>query len=290
MPTEPSSVGPGTIPAQAGVGLRAPYYRDFLEERPAVGWLEVHPENYFVSGGKPLYFLERIRSHYPLSLHGVGLSIGSTDPLDIDHLNKLKELIKRFEPGFVSEHLAWGSVDGRFHNDLLPLPYTEEALEHMAGRIDQVQDYLGRQILLENISSYLEYEISSIPEWEFITTLAGRTGCGLLLDINNIYVNACNHGFDPDIFLNAIPGDLVQEIHLAGFTLNTFEDGRILIDTHSRPVCEEVWALYRRAIRRFGPRPSLIEWDSELPPLSILLAEARRADSILQGEAYARVA
>ncbi|MFO1434255.1 MAG: DUF692 domain-containing protein [Candidatus Competibacteraceae bacterium] len=290
MPTEPSSVGPGTIPAQAGVGLRAPHYRDFLEERPAIGWLEVHPENYFVNGGKPLYFLERIRSHYPLSLHGVGLSIGSTDPLDIDHLNRLKELIKRFEPALVSEHVSWGSVDGRFHNDLLPLPYTEEALEHMVGRVAQVQDHLGRQILLENISSYLEYEISSIPEWEFITTLARRTGCGLLLDVNNIYVNACNHGFNPDIFLNAIPGDLVQEIHLAGFTLNTFDDGRILIDTHSRPVCEEVWALYRRTIRRFGPIPSLIEWDSELPPLSILLAEARRADSILQEACYARIA
>jgi len=286
----PSGFGPGSIPAQAGIGLRAGHYRDFLEDRPAIGWFEVHPENYFTAGGKPLHFLERIRGHYPLSLHGVGLSIGSTDPLNTVHLHKLKQLVQRFEPALVSEHVAWGSIDGRYHHDLLPLPYTEEALEYMVRRVDQVQDYLGRQILLENISSYLEYETSCIPEWEFIATLARRAGCGLLLDVNNIYVNACNHGFDPDTFLNAIPVDLVQEIHLAGFTLNTFDDGQILIDTHSRPVCEEVWALYRRAIRRFGPTPSLIEWDSELPPLSVLLAEAQRADRILQEERYAQVA
>jgi hypothetical protein len=286
----PSGLGPGAIPAQAGVGLRAPHYREFLETRPAAGWLEVHPENYFTAGGKPLHFLEQLRTCYPLSLHGVGLSIGSTDLLNIRHLDRLKELIQRFEPALVSEHVSWGSVGGRYHNDLLPLPYTEEALEHMVTRVGQVQDYLDRQILVENVSSYLEYQLSAIPEWEFITELARRAGCGLLLDVNNLYVNACNHGFDPEIFLAAIPVERVQEIHLAGFTVNTFSDGQILIDTHSRPVCEEVWALYRKAVQRFGPVPTLIEWDADLPPLPGLLAEADRADTILQEERYARVA
>jgi hypothetical protein len=286
----PSGLGPGVIPAQAGVGLRAPHYREFLETRPAAGWLEVHPENYFTAGGKPLHFLEQLRTCYPLSLHGVGLSIGSTDLLNIRHLDRLKELIQRFEPALVSEHVSWGSVGGRYHNDLLPLPYTEEALEHMVTRVGQVQDYLDRQILVENVSSYLEYQLSAIPEWEFITELARRAGCGLLLDVNNLYVNACNHGFDPEIFLAAIPVERVQEIHLAGFTVNTFSDGQILIDTHSRPVCEEVWALYRKAVQRFGPVPTLIEWDADLPPLPGLLAEADRADTILQEERYARVA
>ena len=286
----PSGLGPGVIPAQAGVGLRAPHYREFLETRPAAGWLEVHPENYFTAGGKPLHFLEQLRTCYPLSLHGVGLSIGSTDLLNIRHLDRLKELIQRFEPALVSEHVSWGSVGGRYHNDLLPLPYTEEALEHVVTRVGQVQDYLDRQILVENVSSYLEYQLSAIPEWEFITELARRAGCGLLLDVNNLYVNACNHGFDPEIFLAAIPVERVQEIHLAGFTVNTFSDGQILIDTHSRPVCEEVWALYRKAVQRFGPVPTLIEWDADLPPLPVLLAEADRADTILQEERYARVA
>ena len=283
-------LGPGLIPAQAGVGLRSPHYREFLETRPTAGWLEVHPENYFAAGGKPLHFLEQLRAHYPLSLHGVGLSIGSTDPLNTRHLDQLKGLIQRFEPALVSEHVSWGSVGGRYHNDLLPLPYTEEALAHMVERIGQVQDYLGRQILVENISSYLEYQISTIPEWEFIVALAGRTGCGLLLDVNNIYVNACNHGFDPEIFLTAIPVEQVQEIHLAGFTVTTFSDGQMLIDTHSRPVCEEVWALYRQAVQRFGPVPTLIEWDADLPPLPVLLAEADQADVILREEHYAQVA
>jgi uncharacterized protein (UPF0276 family) len=284
-------LGPGPIPAHAGVGLRDPHYREFLETRPAAGWLEVHPENYFAAGGKPLHFLEQLRAHYPLSLHGVGLSIGSTDPLNRHHLDKLKELIQRFEPALVSEHVSWGSVGGRYHNDLLPLPYTEEALEHMVTRVGQVQDYLDRQLLVENISSYLEYQIATIPEWEFITELAGRTGCGLLLDVNNLYVNACNHGFDPEVFLAAMPVERIQEIHLAGFTVNAFSDGgQILIDTHSRPVCEEVWALYRKAVQRLGPVPTLIEWDNELPLLPVLLAEANRADTILQEECYARVA
>ncbi len=276
-------IGPVAIPACAGIGLRAPHYHEILDTRPAVGWLEVHPENYFGAGGKPLHILQQLRSDYPLSLHGVGLSMGSTDPLNTVHLDKLKNLIQRFEPGLVSEHLSWGSVDGRHHNDLLPLPYTEEALNHMVDRITQVQDYLGRQILVENVASYLEYQDSTIPEWEFLVELSKRSGCGLLLDVNNIYVNAQNHGFNPETFLFAIPPAApVQEIHLAGFTIDSIEDEQILIDTHSQPVCDAVWGLYSKAIKRFGKAPTLIEWDADLPTLEVLSAEARHADLILK--------
>jgi hypothetical protein len=275
-------IGPGTIPARAGIGLRSEHYADILATLPAVGWLEVHPENYFGEGGKPLYFLERIRSHYPLSLHGVGLSLGSTDSLNTTHLEKLKRLIECFEPALVSEHVSWGSVGDRHLNDLLPLPYTEEALAHMARRVDQAQDYLGRQILIENVSTYLEFRESSIPEWEFLAEVARRSGCGILLDVNNIYVNACNHGLYAVEFLSGVPADLVQEIHLAGFTVNRLEGGEILIDTHNRKVCEDVWMLYDQAIQRFGPIPSLIEWDADLPPLGELLEEANKADAVLE--------
>lgn len=275
-------LGPSAIPARAGIGLRSDHYRAVLETLPDVGWLEIHPENYFAPGGRPLYFLEKIRPNYPLSMHGVGLSIGSTDPLNTAHLDKLKRLIDRFQPSLVSEHLSWGSVAGRYHNDLLPLPYTEEALEHMVARVSQVQDYLARQILIENVSSYLQYEASTIPEWEFIAELSRRSGCGILLDINNIHVNARNHGFDAERFLYAVPRESVREIHLAGFTIDRFEDGEILIDTHSRPVWEAVWQLYRQAVRRLGHIPTLIEWDADLPPLAILLREAWQADAIME--------
>lgn len=293
MPAKPTQdrLGPGPIPAQAGIGLRAEHYVEVLESRPPTGWLEVHSENFFGEGGKPLYYLEKIRAHYPLSLHGVGLSIGSTDPLDTRHLDKLVGLIRRFQPDLVSEHLCWGSVGGRYLNDLLPLPYTEEALAHMVERVDRVQSYLGRRILIENVSSYLQYVESAIPEWEFLAELGKRSGCGILLDVNNIYVNACNHGFDAGTYLSAIPVEPVREIHLAGFTVNRFEDGEILIDTHNQPVCEAVWELYRRAIRRFGATtPTLIEWDSDLPPLRVLLDEAARADAILTEACHVRVA
>ncbi len=291
MNTKPalSRLGPSSIPARAGIGLRAEHYDAVLETRPPVGWLEVHSENYFGAGGKPLDYLERIRAHYPLSLHGVGLSIGSTDPLDHQHLAKLKGLIKRFEPALVSEHLSWSSVGGRYFNDLLPLPYTEEALYHMIARVAQVQDVLGRQILIENPSSYLQYAESAIPEWEFLVVLAERTGCGVLLDVNNIYVSARNHGFDADAYLRAVPRHVVREIHLAGFTVNRFDDGEILIDTHNQPVWPAVWALYRQTVQRFGPIPTLIEWDTDLPELAVLVDEARRADAILE-ERHARAA
>ena len=284
-----SRLGPSSIPARAGIGLRAEHYDAVLEMRPPVGWLEVHSENYFGAGGKPLDYLERIRAHYPLSLHGVGLSVGSTDPLDRRHLAKLKNLIERLEPALVSEHLSWGSVGGRYFNDLLPLPYTDEALYHMIARVAQVQDVLGRPILIENPSSYLQYVESAIPEWEFLAVLAERTGCGVLLDVNNIYVSARNHGFDASAYLRAIPRHLVREIHLAGFTVNRFDGGEILIDTHNRPVWPAVWALYRQAVRRFGQIPTLIEWDTELPELAVLVDEARRADAILE-ERHARAA
>lgn len=275
-----SSVQP--IPARAGIGLRAAHYRDVLQTCPPVGWLEVHSENYFGEGGRPLAFLEAIRAHYPLSLHGVGLSLGSTDDLSRIHLANLKRLINRFEPGLVSEHLSWSSIGGRYLNDLLPLPYTEEALTHVVTRIARVQDYLGRQILIENVSRYLAYRHTTITEWDFLTAVARQAGCGILLDVNNIYVNAVNHGFDALTYLRAIPHELVQELHLAGFTVNTFEGGEIIIDSHNRPVADAVWALYREAIHRFGPRPTLIEWDTELPALTVLLSEARQADAIME--------
>ena len=291
MTAEPALSGPGpsSIPARAGIGLRAEHYDAVLEDRPPVGWLEVHSENYFGAGGKPQDYLERIRAHYPLSLHGVGLSIGSTDPLDRRHLAKLKDLMRRFEPALVSEHLSWSSVGGRYLNDLLPLPYTEEALYHMIARVAQVQDALGRPILIENPSSYLQYVESAIPEWEFLVELAERTGCGVLLDVNNIYVSARNHGFDASAYLRAIPRHLVREIHLAGFTVNRFDGGEILVDTHDRPVWPAVWALYRQAVQRFGQIPTLIEWDTDLPELAVLVDEARRADAILE-ERHARAA
>ncbi len=268
----------GSIPAQAGIGLRSPHYAEVLSTLPSIAWLEVHSENFFAEGGRPHEILEQVRSHYPLSLHGVGLSLGSADPLNTWHLDKLKGLVDRYQPGLVSEHLCWCSVDKRYLNDLLPLPYTEESLNHISERIQYVQDYLGRQILIENLSSYLQYTHSTIPEWEFITAVAQRSGCGILLDINNIYVNACNHGFDAAHYLRAIPLEVVGEMHLAGFT----DEGDILIDTHSRPVSANVWALYEQAIHRFGRRPTLIEWDTDIPALSVLLDEAAHAEHLAE--------
>jgi uncharacterized protein len=272
--------GARALSTPVGIGLRADHYRAVLETRPAVGWLEVHSENYFGAGGTPLDYLERVRADYPLSLHGVGLSLGSTDALNPRHLQRLKTLVDRYEPLFVSEHLSWSSISGRYLNDLLPLPYTEEALRHLVPRIARVQDFLGRELLIENISSYLEFNDSAMPEWEFLTAVAQRAGCGILLDVNNIYVNAVNHGFDATHYLHAVPTAPVRELHLAGHTLNHFDGGSLLIDTHNRPVAEPVWALYGEAVRRFGDVPTLIEWDSDLPPLEVLLAEAARAAAI----------
>jgi uncharacterized protein len=262
------------IPCSVGLGLRAPHYQEILETLPKVGWFEVHSENYFGAGGQPLYFLEKIRNHYPISLHGVGLSLGSTDALNQLHLKKLKNLIQRIQPGLVSEHLCWGSISGRSLNDLLPLPYTQEALQHIVAHISQTQDFLGRRILIENVSSYLQFKYSSIPEWEFLREVAALSGCGILLDVNNIHVNSINHCFDPLRYIDAIPVDVVEEIHLAGFDTNC----SCLIDTHGTPVSAEVWALYEYALASFGAKPSLIEWDTDIPSFTTLLREATKAE------------
>ncbi|MBL8522531.1 MAG: DUF692 domain-containing protein [Betaproteobacteria bacterium] len=270
--------------SRAGIGLRTPHYRAMLDNPPPVSFLEVHSENFFGDGGQPLRYLDRFREDYPVSTHGVGLSLGSADTLDPEHLRRLKRLVDRIEPTLVSEHLCWVGVNGRFLNDLLPIPYTEEALEHVIGQVGRVQDFLGRQIMVENVSSYLQFVDSSIPEWEFVREVAERAGCRILLDVNNIYVNSVNHGFDAHAYLDAIEPGSVGEIHLAGFQ----DTGEVLIDTHGSSVCEAVWKLYERAIKRLGPIPTLIEWDTDIPALEVLLDEAAKADRILAASECAR--
>ena len=262
------------ITAHAGIGLRSTHHNEFLARRPNLPWVEVHSENFFADGGRQLQVLDAVRRDYGVSLHGVGLSLGGSDPLDPEHLRRLRRLVQRVEPALVSEHVCWGSADGIFLNDLLPMPYTEVALRHLAARVSAVQEFLGRPILVENVSSYLEFDGAEMTEWDFLVQLARRAGCGILLDVNNIYVSAENHGFPAHNYLRAIPAELVGEIHLAG---HTAVDG-ILIDTHSAPVTDAVWALYREAVQLLGPVPTLIEWDAELPTLERLLAEATRAD------------
>lgn len=276
-PADSSRGGLQALRASAGIGLRSPHVRQVRAERPPVAWLEVHSENYFADGGPAIRALDDLRADYAISLHGVGMSLGSTDPLDRAHLAKLKRLADRVEPVLVSEHLCWSGVGGRHFNDLLPLPYTEEALDHVSARVTEVQDALERKLLVENISTYLDFAHATIPEWEFVAEVARRSGCALLLDVNNIHVNAVNHGFDADRYLAAIPDEAVAEIHLAGFDAS----GPCLIDTHGAPVAPAVWALYTRAIARFGPRPTLIEWDLDIPAFEVLQGEAAAAQSIL---------
>lgn len=259
------------------MGLRPPHYRDLLAELPAVGFIEVHSENYFGAGGPPLRYLERARAHYPLSLHGVGLSLGSTDPLGTDYLNRLAALIERFQPALVSDHLCWTANGARHFHELLPLPYTEEALDWVARRIIRVQERLGRRILVENIASYFEYRHSTIPEPEFLAALATRADCGLLLDVNNLYVSARNHGWQTRPYLDALPAHRVRELHLAGHSAREFDGVELCIDTHDAPVSAEVWRLYDEVLRRFGPLPTLIEWDASLPPLATLVAQVTAA-------------
>lgn len=250
---------------------------EVLATRPRVPFFEVHSENYYLDGGPALAALGRIRADYPLSLHGVGMSLGSTDPLDLSHVEKLKTLIGRVEPALVSEHLCWSAVGGRHLNDLLPLPYTEESLDLACARVAELQERIGREVAVENVSSYLAFADSTIPEWEFVVALAQRTGCKLLLDVNNVYVNATNHGFDADRYIATVAAGAVAEIHLAGFE----EADGCLIDTHGAPVAPDVWALYTRTIARIGPRPTLIEWDTDIPPLAVLAREAATAQRIL---------
>ncbi len=261
----------------AGIGLRAPHYQAILAQSPAVSFLEVHSENFFGDGGQPLKYLARFREDYPISTHGVGLSLGSTDALDRVHLRKLKRLVDAIEPVLVSEHLCWVGVGGRCLNDLLPLPYTPEALDNVVSRIGETQDFLQRPILVENVSSYLQFIDSTIPEWEFIRDVARRAGCRILLDVNNIHVNAANHNFDAVAYLDAIEPGSVGEIHLAGFQ----DTGEVLIDTHGTAVCDDVWRLFDYAVARFGPVPTLVEWDTDIPALAILLAEAEKANHIV---------
>ena len=259
-----------------GVGLRTEHYDVITQAWPRVDWFEAISENFMDSGGRPLSILEQVRRHYPVALHGVSLSIGSTDSLDGQYLDRLKALVDRIDPAIVSDHLCWTSVDGENLHDLLPLPLTEEAIRHVAGRVEQVQTHLKRRILLENVSTYLTYRHSTMPEWAFLTEVAQRSGCGILLDLNNIYVNAYNHQFDPYAYVRAIPGELVGQFHLAGHT----DLGDYLFDTHSAPVIEAVWELYRYALQLWGPVTTLMEWDDAIPPLPRLLEEADKARAI----------
>jgi uncharacterized protein len=256
-----------------GLGLRTPHYEAVLNEPHAIDWLEVITENYLVPGGKPLDYLERIRSRFPLVMHGVSLSIGSTDPVDFDYLAQVRALAARIEPHWISDHLCWTGIEGRNLHDLLPLPYTEEALAAVVERVGLVQDALGRQILLENVSSYLTYRASDMSEWEFLREVAQRADCAILLDINNIYVSSVNHGFDPLTYLQSIPKDRVRQFHLAG---HSDLEGH-LIDTHDHPIVEPVWNLYCAAVAQFGAVPTMIERDDNIPPLGELVAELQIA-------------
>jgi len=268
------------LPSRAGIGLRAPHVGELLTTRPAVPWLEVHPENY-MGGGAALASLESVRREYPVALHGVGLSLGTAGDIDHRHLDRLRSLTDRIEPCLVSEHLSWSSTGAAYLNHLLPLPYTEESLSVVAGHIHEVQDALGRPILIENPSSYLRFRHSTIEEPEFLAELTRRTECGLLCDVNNIYVTAWNLGLDAASYMDALPAEAVGEIHLAGHAENDADGRTILIDDHGSPVAAPVWTLYERALERFGPVPTLIEWDTDIPELTVLLDEARRADNLL---------
>jgi uncharacterized protein len=264
---------------RAGIGLRFQHHRAILDERPPVGFVEVHSENY-MGGGVPLACLAAARREYPVSLHGVGLSLGSAEGLDEAHLRRVADLADRIDPLLVSEHISWSVTGAVYLSDLLPLPYTEEALEIFCANVQHLQEALKRPVLVENPSTYLQFAHSTIPEWEFVAEIPKRTGCGLLLDVNNIYVSAGNHGFDALHYLRAIPRDAVREIHLAGHTAKQIGDRTLRIDDHGSAVCDEVWTLYAAAIRLLGPVPTLIEWDSRIPPLADIVAEAVKADAV----------
>jgi hypothetical protein len=266
-----------TLPSQGfGLGLRTVHYEEIAAKRPAVDWFEILTENYLVHGGKPLHWLDRIRADYPVAMHGVSLSIGSTDALDMDYLRAVKVLAQRVSPMWISDHLCWTGVAGRNLHDLLPVPYTEAALRHLVPRVEAVQEFLGRRILLENVSSYVSYKESELTEWEFIAEVARRADCLILLDVNNIYVSAHNHGFDADQYLAGIPAGRVQQIHLAGHCIR----GDFIIDTHDAPVIDPVWELYARAVQVLGPMSSMIERDDHIPPLDELLTELDQARAV----------
>lgn len=280
------NTGPSTqqniLPLQVGMGLRAPHFHEVLTRLPDVAWLEVHSENYLDEQGVQRHILREVAQHYPLSFHGVGLSLGSTDPLNPQHLKSLKTLIDEFKPALMSEHLSWSSVSGRYFNDLLPIPYTEESLMHFCQQVDQAQQVFGRQILVENPTAYLQFKDSTLSEWDFLAQLVQKTGCGLLLDLNNIYVNSVNHSFDCQTYLDNIPLSAVGELHLAGFSINEYDEGQILIDTHGSPVSDPVWQLFS-GIREKCQAPALVEWDTDIPALDILLGEVDKAREIQSG-------
>ncbi len=283
VPSHPylSMTASSTIPAEGGIGLKAEHYRKILDTHPRLGFFEIHAENYMGAGGPPHRYLSAIRERYPISLHGVGLSIGGPRPLDRDHLIRLRSLNARYTPGLFSEHLAWSTHDTGYLSDLLALPYTAATLQRVCDHIDETQAFIGRQMLLENPSSYLTFEESTYDEASFITEIVRRTGCGLLLDINNVFVSARNLGTSAMDYLAAYPLAHVQEIHLAGHDVVAEEGGTVLIDAHGSPVAEDVWGLYVAAIARTGPLPTLIERDNNVPPLLDLIAEAHRADAVM---------
>ena len=273
------------ISAKAGIGLRFQHHQAVVESRPDVAWMEVHTENY-MGGGTPLHYLDAVRRDYPISLHGVGLSLGSAEGLDPAHLERIRQVADRVEPILMSEHIAWSVVGGTYLADLLPLPMTEEALSVVCRHVEQTQTYLRRRILVENPSTYLTFRHSTIPEWEFIAAVAQGTGCGILCDVNNIYVSAHNHGWDASAYLAGLPPAMIGEIHLAGHSVRPLADGGTLrIDDHGSRVAAEVWSLYEQALACFGPLPTLIEWDNNMPPLDVLLGEAKQAGSRLAGAA-----
>jgi len=256
-----------------GVGLRRPHYSRVIDDHPHIDWFEIISENFMVDGGRPLEVLEAVRRDYPIVMHGVSLSVGSTDPLNRDYLGCLLELARRFEPAWISDHLCWTGAGGHNLHDLIPLPYTEEAIRHVAGRVRVVQEILGRRILLENISSYMTFRASTITEWEFLAAVAEQADCGILLDLNNIHVTAFNQGFDPIDYIDAIPAHRVAQFHLAGYS----DHGDYLLDTHDHPVSAAVWRLYEYAVRRFGPIATLIEWDDHIPEFAVLAEAAEEA-------------
>ncbi|MCX7057155.1 MAG: DUF692 domain-containing protein [Proteobacteria bacterium] len=270
---------PAATPARPlgfGLGLRPAHYTQILDGKPAVDWFEVITENYLVGGGRPLHFLDAIRARYPIVMHGVSLSIGSTAPLDLHYLDGVRALAARCQPAWISDHLCWTGTGAHNLHDLLPLPYTEEALAHVAPRIEKVQERLGQQLVLENVSSYISYASSAMTEWEFLSELVRRTGCDLLLDVNNVYVSSRNHGFDARAFIDGVPTRAVRQFHLAGH----LDLGTHVIDTHDAPVCEAVWDLYAYAVERLGPVSTLLERDDQIPPLTELITELDRARAI----------
>ena len=273
-------LSPKTPDHPAGMGLRSSHYKDFLTTRPDLGWIEVHPENYF-GGGAHRHYLTEARQDYALSFHAVGLSLGSDQPVNQDHLQQIKELADIYEPFQVSDHASWSASGNAHLNDLLPLPYTYEVLDRLCRNVDQVQTALGRRILVENPSTYIAFKDNDMSEYEFMNALSRKSGCGLLLDINNIYVQSENHNFDPYEYIAGIHGEAVGEFHLAGHIKRDFDGESILVDTHDQPVCDPVWELYRFAVQKIGAVPTLIEWDAELPPLSRLLEEVQAARIIL---------